>query len=286
MVVCLCKCQVPWACVACQLVQLPAIEFPAVLAAGGAQAERARDLARRLQVPLLAPGADPSTLPRGEVVLLVVRDGLSLQLTGVGAPGPVRVDFDGGGMRYRRRTGGAHLLRKAVGWGKKPDLRVLDATAGLGRDAFLLADIGCQVILCEREPLLGALLQDALESALRSAEPMLQAIVQRLQLCVRDATSLCASQLGGMDVIYLDPMFPPRAKSAAVKKEMALFQSLFQHDSPGDADTLLSWALQQDVARIVVKRPLRAPDLGAISPSHRIAGKTVRFDVYVRRKLQ
>jgi 16S rRNA (guanine1516-N2)-methyltransferase len=86
------------------------------------------------------------------------------------------------------------------------------------------------------------------------------------------------------DVIYLDPMFPQRDKSAAVKKEMALFQLLLAAE-PDDSDELLAWALTRDVARVVVKRPLRAGTLGGIEPSHTIEGKAVRYDVHVKRSV-
>jgi 16S rRNA (guanine1516-N2)-methyltransferase len=92
--------------------------------------------------------------------------------------------------------------------------------------------------------------------------------------------------LQDVDVIYLDPMFPPRRKSAAVRKEMALFHSLLARTlDPQDADALLLWALRQDTARVVVKRPAKAPCLAAKEPSHTISGKAVRYDVYVHRKL-
>ena len=87
------------------------------------------------------------------------------------------------------------------------------------------------------------------------------------------------------DVIYLDPMFPQRGKSAAVKKEMALFQLLLEGEQE-DGDELLTWALSRDVARVVVKRPPRAAALGGVAPSHVIQGKAVRYDVHVRRSLQ
>jgi 16S rRNA (guanine1516-N2)-methyltransferase len=83
-------------------------------------------------------------------------------------------------------------------------------------------------------------------------------------------------------------MFPPRDKSAAVKKEMAMFQDILHRESAAadaDADALLQWALRQDVARVIVKRPVRAAPLSQQSPSHSINGKAVRYDVYVLRKL-
>ena len=90
---------------------------------------------------------------------------------------------------------------------------------------------------------------------------------------------------GVFDVICLDPMFPTRSKSAAVKKGMALFQRLLEGAGSDDGGELLQWALEQDVARVVVKRPPRAPALAAGEPSHSISGKAVRYDVYVHRKL-
>ena len=82
-------------------------------------------------------------------------------------------------------------------------------------------------------------------------------------------------------------MFPARDKSAAVKKEMALFQRLLEkgEHAAADADALWRWAMDCDVARVVVKRPPKAPSLAASSPSHSLGGKAVRYDVYVRRGL-
>lgn len=96
--------------------------------------------------------------------------------------------------------------------------------------------------------------------------------------------------IGGIDVFdtspAIDPMFPPRDKSAAVKKEMALLQWLLESETgQSDAAQLLAWALEQDVARVVVKRPARAQPLAGAAPSHCLQGKAVRFDVYVRRSL-
>jgi 16S rRNA (guanine1516-N2)-methyltransferase len=89
----------------------------------------------------------------------------------------------------------------------------------------------------------------------------------------------------GFDVIYIDPMFPERAKTAAVKKDLATVQALHTDSTvvndPGD---LLMWALAQPVERIVMKRPVKAPALGSAKPSHSIRGKTVRFDVFVKPK--
>ena len=256
----------------------------ALLIVPGVDASEASRLVTRMNLPLLDAATDPATCTDYDALLVASVDGLSLQRTGRAAPGPVSVDFGGAGMRHRRGAGHNELLGRAVGVGKKPVLRVLDATAGLGRDSFVLADLGCQVLMSERVPLVSALLQSGLEKARSSGDPWLQGVLGRMSLWEGEARDLPASRLSDIDVVYLDPMFPKRGKSAAVKKEMALFHSLLQGSSR-DADRLLLWALALDVARVVVKRPSRAVNLADRRPSHVIAGKTVRYDVYVNRKL-
>lgn len=197
------------------------------------------------------------------------------------------MDFGSAAMRHRRNAGHNELLGRAVGAARKPGLRVLDATAGLGRDSFVLADLGCEVTLCEREPVIAAMLERAIVSATEGGDTWLARVAARMRLFPADARSLAEDRLADVEVIYLDPMFPGRVKAAAVKKEMALLQLLLgsRGDPAAEADDLLRWALSRDVARVVVKRPLRAPPLGGQRPSHQLAGKAVRFDVYGRRAL-
>lgn len=259
----------------------------ALLAATTADSALATDLARRLELPLVAVGTRPESCITANALLIVEGELRRLQRTGRGAPGPVIVDFGSAELRHRRRGGARELLAKAVGQGKKAALRVLDATAGLGTDAFVLADLGCEVTLCEREPVVAELLRSGLHVAATSGAPWLMDTVQRMSLVPGDARALSREQLRDVDVIYLDPMFPARRKSAAVRKEMALFHTLLADAiDPADADALLLWALDQNVARVVVKRPAKAPCLAVRSPSHAINGKAVRYDVYVYRKLQ
>ena len=244
----------------------------------------ALELSQRLELPMLPAGTSIPLCADFDAILLVGEGGLMVQRTGAGAPGPVGVDFGSAGMRHRRGAGHNELLGRAVGVGRKPELHLLDATAGLGRDAFVLADLGCMVLMCERLPVAAALLESGLVNGLAAGDPWLQGVVGRMRLWQGDARALPAPEIVNSDVIYLDPMFPARSKQAAVKKEMALFQWLLA-DSSDDGVALLDWSLQQDVARVVVKRPLKAGDLGGHKPSHAIAGRAVRYDVYVRGKL-
>jgi 16S rRNA (guanine1516-N2)-methyltransferase len=254
----------------------------ALVAIGSAQS-RAIALARRLALPLLQPGVDAREIVDFDALVLVAEDGLSVQRTGRDAPGPVGVDFGSPAMRHRRVAGHNELLGRAVGIGKKPGLKVIDATAGLGRDGFVLADLGCEVLLCERELLVVAMLESGLERGRASGDAWLENVLGRVDLWQGDARALTEERIAEFDVLYMDPMFPARSKSAAVKKEMALFQMLL--DDRDGAEALLDWSLAQGFARVVVKRPSKAPGLGVAKPSHVIEGRAVRYDVYARRAL-
>jgi 16S rRNA (guanine1516-N2)-methyltransferase len=229
-------------------------------------------LAERLALPLYREGAPPPLLLRVEL------SGISLQQTDT-RTGPVSVDFAGSAMRHRRRGGHNEPLGRAVGLTGRPGLQVLDATAGLGRDAFVLADLGARVTLCERHRVLAVMLEDALQRARESDDPWLQACADRMTLVPGSAQALWLDH--PVDVIYLDPMFPG-GRSAAAGKELAVLQRLLP--DADDAAELAHSALQSGCARVVVKRPQRAAPL-APRVSHVIAGRSIRFDVYVLRPL-
>lgn len=214
------------------------------------------------------------------VVLFLDEQGLGLQLTGKGAPGPVRAEFVTGKMGYRREHGGGagQLVAKAVGLQKtRADLHVVDATAGLGQDAFVLASLGCKVTLFERNPVIHALLADGLARA--SLNVACAPIVERMSL--KEGSSiqwLASAGADAADVIYLDPMFPHRDKSALVKKEMQVFRTVVGDDD--DSEALLAAALECATYRVVVKRPRKAPAIVGPDPATRVEGKSSRYDVY------
>lgn len=193
--------------------------------------------------------------------------------------GGIFVDFVGGAMAHRRKFGGGRgeAVAKAVGikGDYLPD--VIDATAGLGRDAFVLASVGCRVRMLERHPVVAALLDDGLQRGYRDAEigPWLQ---ERLQLIHASSLAELAKLTPRPDVVYLDPMFPHKQKSALVKKEMRVFQSLVGPDT--DADGLLEPARNLAKKRVVVKRPDYAPPLADIATQNAVVTKGHRFDIY------
>ncbi len=190
----------------------------------------------------------------------------------------VTVDFLSAQSQYRKQHGGAFKEPLAKAFGVKPNqtLTIVDATPGLGRDAFVLAGVGCQVMLIERSPVVAALLADGLDR-LAQTDPLLAA---RLTLLHGDSQQIMQNWTQGeVNGVYLDPMFPHRKKSALVKKEMRVFQQLLGTDP--DADGLLSPALKLANSRVVVKRPNSAPILNDCQPSMTITSKKHRFDVYL-----
>jgi 16S rRNA (guanine1516-N2)-methyltransferase len=200
--------------------------------------------------------------------------------------GPICADWTTPEIRRRVAGGKRQLLGKAVGLARLAQPRVLDATAGLGRDAFVLASLGAQVTLAERNATVAALLADARLRAL--ADPAAAGAAARTTIVGADARNLMAlpssAVVGGpagerFDVVYLDPMYPDRGKSALAKKELQLLRELAGPDD--DAAELLEPALANARRRVVVKRPLRAPPLARRQPSLAFAGTQARFDVYL-----
>lgn len=195
--------------------------------------------------------------------------------------GAVYVDFVEGTMAHRRKFGGGRGEAVAKAVGIKGDYlpTVIDATAGLGRDAFVLAALGCKVRLVERHPVVHLLLQDGLKRAYADAEigTMMQANMQLLDVTHIEQLNFSEDVA---DVVYLDPMYPHKQKSALVKKEMRIFQHLVGADL--DADTLLAPALLLAQKRAVVKRPDYANFLAQKAPHFSRETKNHRFDIYLK----
>jgi 16S rRNA (guanine1516-N2)-methyltransferase len=252
-----------------------------VLAATAPGEAEAAALAAQLRVPRLRPDTDPVSLPPGQLLLILDGDDAVLQPTGPGSTGPVTLAFSDPALVQRRRAGHNELIGRAVGWSAARPPTVLDGTAGYGRDAFVLADLGCRVELCEREPVMAALLDRAIARALASEDPWLSAVASRMLLREHDLRQVASAALEGVDVIYLDPMFCHPRKTAP-GKGMQVLQLLTdaRAGEQHDAAELLAWALQQPVRRVVVKRPRKAPPLSGRRPSHDLRGRSVRFDVY------
>lgn len=229
-------------------------------------------LAASLDIPVVA---DPQA---AKLLLRHTPDGLELCKPGDSAlPGALRVDFASPGTHRRVANPGRELLVRAAKVRRTMQPLLIDATAGLGSDGFLLAAAGFRVQMFEVNPVVAALLADGLARARRN--PALTAIAERIRLTACDAQTALGNLYEHPEVIYLDPMFPERTKSALVKQELRLLQLLDPHSL--DPGQLLRAALAVQARKVVVKRPRTGPCLLDMPPAYAVRGKAIRFDVYV-----
>lgn len=241
-------------------------------------------LKKLIQAPLISPqeSENHSKIPF-QYCLYLNSERLELRSLQNKKQSAVCIDFLEGKTRHRRLYGGGkgQDLAKAIGIKKMPNANVIDATAGLGRDAFVLASIGCHVTLLERNAVIYSLLENALKRVEDSEDQQVKEICSRMTLINKNASEYLLAQKESdyADVIYLDPMFPSRKKSAKVKKEMAYFHDIVGEDQ--DSDALLTLAINRAHKRIVVKRPRLAEALAGLKPQFSISGKSTRYDVYL-----
>ena len=207
--------------------------------------------------------------------LVLWRDADGIALAGGGMV--LRADFSALLPRLRPDRLGRELLVRAARVRGVEAPTAVDATAGLGEDSLLLAAAGFTVTMFEKDPVIAALLRDALERA--AANPELAPVAARMTLVEGDSVAGLRDLGFSPDVVFLDPMFPERTKSAAVKKK---FQLLHHLERPCDNEAeLLGAALTAHPRKVVIKRPPRGPLLAGAKPSYQVAGKAVRYDVIV-----
>jgi 16S rRNA (guanine1516-N2)-methyltransferase len=246
-----------------------------VLAEDSRYAEVADELARRIGVVAVRAEDERSV---HEVSLRVVVGSEICVYSGHGRnERRIAVDFSAPALQQRVQTGSKDLLIRACGLHKENHRvrRVMDATAGFGNDAWVLAATGVEVIAVEQDPLVGALLRSALNRACSQG----LAASERLTLYVGDAKELNAP--APIDVVYLDPMFSAGRRKAASSKSMSFLQD-WLHDKYSEQDQQALFERARDVAlaRVVVKRSAKAEPLSSYPPTFQIKGKTHRFDVY------
>jgi 16S rRNA (guanine1516-N2)-methyltransferase len=215
-----------------------------------------------------------------DMYLALTEERLELHSSKNSKEGPIFAEFIDGKMGYRRAQGlgRRQLIGRGVGLKKGESPTILDATPGLGRDGFVLACLGCSVRLVERSVVVAALLQDGLKRAMDDPATC-NIIKNNISLEVADAKDIMNLAKKPEDVVYLDPMYPHRTKSALVKKEMRSLRCVVGGDE--DAESLLDCALKYAIKRVVVKRPHPSKPLADLKPDFSINGKKTRFDVYL-----
>lgn len=272
------------------------------LAAGTTSAADAKNLAHPeageppcLESLSQTTGIEPTRLEEVPAeALVLVRSKADLELrAGRDAPG-ARIEFPTEYLKQpRRHLSPTQPLARAIGPPDRAPAQpmddpqrgtreggerfVLDATAGWGQDAFLLACLGHRVIAVERHPVVFALLADAKRRALGS---LLLAPVMKDRFLIRsgDVREYLATADPAPRAVYLDPMFPPKRKQSALpRKEVQLLRRLVGPDQDATEVASLSWA--NCAERLVVKRPAHASPL-LETPTVTYEGKLVRYDVY------
>ena len=230
----------------------------------GGQIDMAEVFARRI-------GAEISEKPGPKLTILFHAKGVSLTGYGLSYQG----DFEN--MLHRVTNGRLqHEMLVRAAKSDKPGRKAIDATAGMGEDAFLLAAQGYEVTLFEQNPVIAVLLKDALRRAKK--HPVLKDIASRMNLVQDNSVEGMSKLLDPVDVIYLDPMFPARQKSSLINKKLQLIQKL---EPPCSEETdLFDAAISASPSKIIVKRPLKSEFLAGRKPSYTLNGKAIRYDCY------
>ena len=209
--------------------------------------------------------------PGSQLTVLFNSKGVSLSGFGLSYQG----DFEN--MLHRVTNGRLqHEMLVRAAKSEKEGRKAIDATAGMGEDAFLLAAQGYEVTLYEQNPVIAVLLKDALRRAKK--HPILKDIAGRMKLVEGNSIDQMSKLLDPVDVIYLDPMFPARQKSSLINKKLQLIQKL---EPPCSAGTeLFDAAIKARPSKIIVKRPLKSEFLAERKPSYTLSGKAIRYDCY------
>lgn len=236
-----------------------------IVAGEGVSDEEALALSEHIGVPL------SDTMGEG-LTLLMEKSGLSLVGYGLRYQG----DFK---EMLRRIMGGRlrHEMLVKIAKTKTEHPIAIDAAAGMGEDALLLAAAGYTVYLFERDAIVAALLRDTMRRA--EQIPELTQIVSRMHLTEGDSIELMSSVPEQPELIYLDPMFPARRKSGLINKKLQLIQKLEQPCA--QEEDLLRAAAAMHPEKIVIKRPLHSPFLADKKPGYTVKGKAIRYDVIV-----
>lgn len=230
----------------------------------GGQKDMAEAFARRI-------GTEISEKPGPKLTIFFHAKGVSLTGYGLSYQG----DFEN--MLHRVTNGRLqHEMLVRAAKSDKPGRKAIDATAGMGEDAFLLAAQGYEVTLFEQNPVIAVLLKDALRRAKK--HPVLKDIASRMNLVQDNSVEGMSKLLDPVDVIYLDPMFPARQKSSLINKKLQLIQKL---EPPCSEETdLFDAAISASPSKIIVKRPLKSEFLAGRKPSYTLNGKAIRYDCY------
>lgn len=231
----------------------------------------AQNLAKHLNIGVIDNYDEMTTRLKDSLILRFSKEGLSLDSGHLS----LREDYITMLPRVKADMWKHEILAKAAKF-KNYDgpLRGIDATAGLGEDALILAAAGFEMTLYEQDPVIAALLKDAIRRGKK--HPELKNIVSKMKVIEGNSIELMPKLLDEVELIYLDPMFPERQKSSLIKKKFQVLQKL---ESPCmEEEELLNSAMKVHTRRIVIKRPAKGPFVANVKPDYSIDGTAIRYD--------
>ena len=178
-------------------------------------------------------------------------------------------------LKYGRGRG--QNLARAVGMKFNKNKNIIDATAGLGYDSFILASLGAKVTLIERSQKMHEILKKGIDEGI-SFGGEIEKIINRMELLFGDSKDILPKLTP--EVIMIDTMYKDRKKTALVKNNMRLVREIVGPDC--DNIELLKVALNCAKNRVVLKQPRYAEPIKEIRKySHQILGKTIRYDIFM-----
>ena len=230
--------------------------------------QKAIQLSKKIKLPFAGLLADlkKNYENHEDIFLLVVSEDLIYLKKGLTLTSkPIYCDF----YKWSKENKRSNLVRSMRGL-THPGV-IIDATAGLGRDALILSSLVERVILIEIVPLVSALLEDGLKNS-RKLLPYLSST----QVICCDSKKYLLNLKTKPDAIYLDPMFEKMGKSKAKREIQALRDLTIQSNE----EELLEVALKTAKDRVVVKRHKKIKSLSGLKPTFSLTGRVVRYDVY------
>ena len=179
--------------------------------------------------------------------------------------------------RLKYGKGRGQNLAKAVGMKYNKNRNIIDATAGLGYDSFILASLGAKVTLIERSQIMHEILQNGIDEGILFGGEI-EKIINRMELLFGDSKDILPKLTP--EVILIDTMYKERKKTALVKNKMRLVREIVGPDT--DYIELLEVALNCAKNRVVLKQPRYAEPIKDIKKcSRQIIGKTIRYDIFM-----
>ena len=230
--------------------------------------QKAIQLSKKIKLPFAGLLADlkKNYENHEDIFLLVVSEDLIYLKKGLTLTSkPIYCDF----YKWSKENKRSNLVRSMRGLPHQGV--IIDATAGLGRDALILSSLVERVILIERVPWVSALLEDGLKNS-RKLLPYLSST----QVICCDSKKYLLNLKTKPDAIYLDPMFEKMGKSKAKREIQALRDLTIQSNE----EELLEVALKTAKDRVVVKRHKKIKSLSGLKPTFPLTGRVVRYDVY------